>query len=129
MLWDTRRPYHYLRWGPSRRLLLGGGDRAIRPGQRRDLQFAAATRGLGEYFRALFPALTGARIERAWEGVFATTVDGLPYVGPHRRYPRHLFALGYGGNGMTLGFLASRMLVEQWQGIASADHELFRFGR
>ncbi|HEV8345802.1 MAG TPA: hypothetical protein VGQ16_04480 [Vicinamibacterales bacterium] len=27
-----------------------------------------------------------------------------PTSGPHRRYPRHLFALGYGGNGMTFGF-------------------------
>jgi glycine/D-amino acid oxidase-like deaminating enzyme len=129
MLWDTRRPYHYLRWGPGRRLLLGGGDRAIRRGQRRDLRFASATRGLREYFQAMFPALADVRTERAWEGVFATTPDGLPYVGPHRRYPRHLFALGYGGNGMTLGFLASRMLLEQWQKIASPDHELFRFGR
>ena len=32
------------------------------------------------------------------------TADSLPYIGPHRRYPRHWFALGYGGNGMTFGF-------------------------
>ena len=31
------------------------------------------------------------------------TADSLPYIGPHRRYPRHWFALGYGGNGMTFG--------------------------
>jgi hypothetical protein len=34
--------------------------------------------------------------------------DGLPYIGTHRRYPRHLCALGYGGNGMTFGFLAAQ---------------------
>ena len=57
------------------------------------------------------------------------TPDGLPYIGPHQRYPNHLFALGYGGNGMTFGFLAARMLLEQWQGVHSADHDLFAFGR
>lgn len=68
-------------------------------------------------------------IDYAWEGLFAMTPDGLPYIGPHARYPRHLFALGYGGNGMTFGFLAARMLLEQWQRIDSPDHALFAFNR
>ena len=57
------------------------------------------------------------------------TPDSLPYIGPHRRYPRHAFALGYGGNGMTFAALAARILVEQWRGVASTDHELFAFNR
>ena len=69
------------------------------------------------------------RTARAREGLFAMTADGLPYIGPHRRYPRHWFALGYGGNGMTFGFLAARLLLERWQGLKSRDHELFEFGR
>jgi glycine/D-amino acid oxidase-like deaminating enzyme len=40
-----------------------------------------------------------------------------------------LFALGYRGNGMIFGFLASRLLLERVQGIESADHALFAFGR
>ena len=68
-------------------------------------------------------------LEYGWEGLFATTPDGLPYIGTHRRYGRHLFALGYGGNGMTFGSLAGRLLVEQWQGVASNDHALFTFDR
>src|SRR5690348_17691792 len=50
--------------------------------------------------------------------------DGLPYVGPHRRYPRHLFALGYGGNGMTFGFLAARLVLEEYLGKAPRDLRL-----
>jgi glycine/D-amino acid oxidase-like deaminating enzyme len=37
----------------------------------------------------------------------------LPYIGTHGRYPGHLFALGYGGNGMTLGFFAAEALVRK----------------
>jgi glycine/D-amino acid oxidase-like deaminating enzyme len=129
MAWDTKRPYHYARWTPDHRLLLGGGDRPVREAQRRDRQFAIATRKLREDFEALLPALAEIGIDSAWEGLFAMTPDSLPYIGPHRRYPGHLFALGYGGNGMTFGLLAARMLLEQWQGIDSPDHRLFRFGR
>jgi glycine/D-amino acid oxidase-like deaminating enzyme len=129
MVWDTERPYHYARWTPDRRLLLGGGDRLVRPGPGRRRQFLAASSELREYFEALLPALTTIETASAWEGLFAMTADSLPYVGPHRRYPAHWFALGYGGNGMTFGFLAARLLLEQWQGVKSGDHRLFAFDR
>ena len=129
MIWDTDWPYHYARWTPDHRLLMGGGDRLIRPGQQRHSAFAGATRRLRADFEAQMPALADLEIENAWEGVFAMTPDGLPYIGPHRRYPRHWFALGYGGNGMTFGSLAARLLLERWQGVKSRDHALFEFGR
>jgi glycine/D-amino acid oxidase-like deaminating enzyme len=129
MIWDTERPYHYARWTADHRLLLGGGDRIVRSERQRTAQFRSATQALRGDFEALLPALADLGVERAWDGLFAMTPDSLPYIGAHRRYPGHLFALGYGGNGMTFGFLAARMLREQWQGIRSEDHTLFRFGR
>ena len=130
MLWDTARPYHYVRWTSDRRLLLGGEDHPVKPGAsasvaicRRDRARSANTS------KSLFPALGDVGIDTAWEGLFAMTPDSLPYIGPHRRYPRHAFALGYGGNGMTFAALAARILVEQWRGVASPDHALFAFNR
>jgi glycine/D-amino acid oxidase-like deaminating enzyme len=129
MIWDTDRPYHYARWTADGRLLVGGGDRRFVSRPRADLQFADATRELREDFTRMFPALNQVSIEHAWEGLFAMTPDSLPYIGAHRRYPRHLFALGYGGNGMTFGFLAARLLLEHWHDKRSIDHRLFGFGR
>jgi len=129
LLWDTKRPYHYARWTKDRRLLLGGGDRPLVPPRSRARAFTEGTRAVRQYFDGLFPALEGIGIDYAWEGLFAITPDGLPYIGPHRRYPRRLFALGYGGNGMTFGFLAARMLLEHFSGLPSADHRLFAFNR
>jgi glycine/D-amino acid oxidase-like deaminating enzyme len=129
MIWDTDRPYHYARWTTAHRLLIGGEDRLVRPGPGRRQQFAAARRDLRAHFEARFPALAAIPTERAWEGLFALTPDSLPYIGPHRRYPRHWFALGYGGNGMTFGALAARLLLGRWQGDVSRDHALFEFGR
>jgi glycine/D-amino acid oxidase-like deaminating enzyme len=129
MLWDAERPYHYARWGPEHRLLLGGGDRLLRPGVRRRQQFVRAIGEVRAYFETRLPALSAVDTEFAWEGLFAMTPDSLPYIGPHRRYPRHWFALGYGGNGMTFSFLAARLLLERWQRRTSRDHALFEFGR
>jgi glycine/D-amino acid oxidase-like deaminating enzyme len=129
LVWDTERPYHYARWTPGQRLLLGGSDRAVRPRQRRAPLFAVAMRELRAYFEARFPVLAQLEMPLAWEGLFAITPDSLPYIGPHRGYPRHWFALGYGGNGMTFGRLAARLLLERWQGTHSEDHALFEFGR
>jgi glycine/D-amino acid oxidase-like deaminating enzyme len=129
LVWDTERPYHYARWTRDHRLLLGGGDRPVRPRQRSRRLFATATRELRAHFERQLPALAHMEMPVAWEGVFAMTPDSLPYIGPHRRYPRHWFALGYGGNGMTFGFLAARLLLERWQHTMSDDHALFDFGR
>ena len=129
MLWDTERPYHYARWTEDRRLLLGGADRPFVSGRRRGAVLTRATRELRDYFERVLPALADVGIDYAWEGLFAVTPDGLPYIGPHQRYPRHLFALGYGGNGMTFGFLAARLLLEHVRGVDSSDHALFAFGR
>ena len=94
MVWDSERPYHYARWTPEHRLLLGGADRLIRPGQRRREQFEKETRKLREHFESRLPGLATVDTEFAWEGVFAMTPDSLSYVGTHRRYPGHCFALG-----------------------------------
>ena len=129
MLWDTGRPYHYSRWTHDHRLMLGGADRVHVSGRARARALRDGTKEVREYFAALYPMLVDIEHEYAWEGLFARTRDGLPYIGPHRRYPRHLFALGYGGNGMTFGFLASRLLLDWYRGTLTRDHDLFAFGR
>ena len=129
LLWDTRRQYHYARWTADHRLLLGGADRPIRGGPGPAARLSSAVAEIRRHFEALLPALGDVDVSHAWEGRFANTPDSLPYIGPHRRYPGHAFALGYGGNGMTFGSLAGRLLVEQWQGVKSNDHALFTFSR
>jgi glycine/D-amino acid oxidase-like deaminating enzyme len=129
MMWDTERPYHYLRWTRDQRVLFGGLDRPRLPRAVRPAALRSRASELTAQLIELYPSLAGMRPEYAWEGLFATTPDGLPYIGRHRRYPRQLFALGYGGNGMTLGFLAAQSVVRLAQDRATRDDELFAFDR
>jgi glycine/D-amino acid oxidase-like deaminating enzyme len=129
MLWDTEVPYHYARWTPDRRLILGGEDEPrTRVRDRRGALERHAV-SLTSHLVSLFPALEGTKADYAWEGLFATTPDGLPYIGPHRRYPRHLFALGYGGNGMTFGYMAGEILQRFVRGKETDEDGFFGFGR
>jgi glycine/D-amino acid oxidase-like deaminating enzyme len=129
MLWDTARPYHYARWTADGRLLVGGGDRPRVAGRARVRAFREGVAALRRHFERLLPPLAAVDYEFAWEGLFATTPDGLPYIGEHEGYARHLFALGYGGNGMTFGFLAAGLLLDWYRGGRSSDHQLFGFER
>jgi glycine/D-amino acid oxidase-like deaminating enzyme len=65
----------------------------------------------------------------AWAGTFATTDDGLPFIGPHDDYPRLWFALGYGGSGITFGAIASDLLRDALTGRENPDAGLFAFDR
>ena len=129
LLWSAARPYHYVRWGPEGRLIAGGADRPLVPASRREAAFAQGRRRLARELRALCPGLRDTPFDRAWEGLFAVTPDGLPYLGEHPRYPRHLFALGYGGNGMAFASIAARLLTRAIVGHADPDLALFAFTR
>ena len=132
MWWDTNRPYHYARWTPDGRLIFGGDDRphqTVRTVAERRAAVRERATALTKELGALYPALRGIRPEYAWEGLFATTPDGLPYIGAHRLYPKHLFALGYGGNGMTFGFLAAQILTRAIDNRPLPSDDLFAFGR
>ena len=129
MLWDTDRPYHYLRWTDDGRLILGGEDVDHRPRPDSAARLAAGRKRLLAYLARIYPVLADERPEYAWEGLFAETSDGLPFVGAHPRYPGHLFALGFGGNGMTAAFLAAQLLVERYRREPDPREPLFAFNR
>ena len=38
----------------------------------------------------LYPDISGIMPAYGWEAPYALTGEGLPYIGPHRFFPRHL---------------------------------------
>ena len=49
------------------------------------------------------------------------------YIGPHRNYPRHLFAFGDASHGVTGAYLASRILLRHCLDERDAADNLFGF--
>ncbi len=51
------------------------------------------------------------------------------YIGPHRNYPRHLFALGGARDSVTGSFIAARILLRALQGKSDKNDRVFGWAR
>jgi glycine/D-amino acid oxidase-like deaminating enzyme len=128
LIWETARPYTYLRTTSDRRVMIGGYDEPFRDPKRRDRKLGVKTAALQRRFRQLFPRIP-LEVATAWAGTFAETKHGLPFIGPHRRVPHTWLALGYGGNGVTFSLIAAEIIREGILGRGDPDAELFGFDR
>jgi glycine/D-amino acid oxidase-like deaminating enzyme len=128
LLWETARPYLYLRTTPDRRILVGGGDVPFRDGRRRDRVVERKAERLLASFRALFPKIP-LKLDYRWAGTFGETKDGLAYIGQIRQMPRCHFALGFGGNGITYSVIAAEIIAAALAGRRHPDAHLFAFDR
>lgn len=128
LLWETARPYVYVRTTPDRRVMMGGYDEAFRDPVARDRMLPAKCAALSRRFRQLFPRID-FQIATAWAGTFANTEAGLPFIGQHPKVPHTWFALGYGGNGITFSLIAAEIIREALLGREDPDAELFGFDR
>ncbi len=115
LLWETARPYLYLRTTTEGRILAGGEDSLFRNSPLRDRVLKTKVAQIEARVRGMFPRIDFA-IDYAWAGTFAETKDGLPFIGPHPDRPGLLFALCYGGNGITYSMLAAATLRAHLEG-------------
>lgn len=128
LIWESRRPYVYLRTTSRGRILIGGYDEPFRDPAQRDRLLAQKRALLERRFRQLLPRIPFETAE-AWAGTFADTPHGLPFIGRHPGVPHTWFALGYGGNGITFSLIAAELIRAGVLGRADPDAELFGFGR
>jgi glycine/D-amino acid oxidase-like deaminating enzyme len=128
MMWEGVRPYTYLRTTPDGRILVGGEDVPFRDPQRRDRLLRPKAKRLAQRMRRMLPDIP-AEPAFAWTGTFGETRDGLPYVGESPEFPHGLFALGYGGNGITFGYIAAEILCDLCLGRPNDDAWLYRLDR
>jgi len=129
LLWESARPYLYMRSTGDGRLLVGGEDDDRDIPARRDRRVDRKAATLQRKVERLLPHLQ-ARPAFAWAGTFAETSDGLPLFGGHPQYgPRVLFAMAYGGNGITYSMLGAGLLRAQIERRTHPLTRLFSFAR
>jgi glycine/D-amino acid oxidase-like deaminating enzyme len=126
VIWDTANPYLYLRTTAESRILIGGYDEPFRDPVARDRLLPSKTAALSSRLRQLFPHVR-LEVAYAWAGTFADTPYGLPIIGRHPEVPRTLFALGYGGNGITFSLIAAEIIRDEILGRPDPDASLFGF--
>jgi glycine/D-amino acid oxidase-like deaminating enzyme len=126
---DMAAPPHVLRWLKDDRVLFSGADQKPLPLRQREGALAPRAYQLMYELTTLYPAISGLQPEWAWDFVHYGSPDGLPVVGPHRNFPRHLFALGHGRHGAGVAWLAARVLLREFLNEPHRGDELFGFAR
>lgn len=126
---DTASPPHVLRWLKDDRVLFAGADQPAVALRLRDQTLVQRANQLMYELTTLYPAISGVQPAWGWDFLHYGSPDGLPVVGPHRNFPRHLFALGHGRHGAATAWLAARILLREYLREPATGDELFGFVR
>ena len=127
LIWNTADPYLYARTTPDKRIMVGGRDEKFYSPAKRDRLIDKKTRQLKKDLEKIFP--TEFKPEFSWTGSFASTKDGLPFIGICKDVPNSYFALGFGGNGITFSMIAAEIITDLVRGKKNPDSALFSFDR
>lgn len=126
---DTRTPPVRLRWGRDDRLIVAGGDQDEPPARTKDAVLVQRTGQLMYELLTMYPAISGLRPEFGWDASYGETADGLMYLGAHRNYPHHYFALGGRRDSVTGAFVAARIILRALQKTPDKADEVFGWTR
>jgi glycine/D-amino acid oxidase-like deaminating enzyme len=128
-LTDSLDPPHLVRWLRDERVLVEGAVQDPVPARAQAQVVVQRTGQLMYELSLLYPAISGTPPEWGWSRAIDDTIDHLPYIGPHRNFPRHLFALGVNRHGPAASWLAARTLFRHVAGEPAKGDEVLGFGR
>ncbi|MCQ6558841.1 NAD(P)/FAD-dependent oxidoreductase [Paenibacillus mendelii] len=120
LIWETARPYSYMRTTTDGRILAGGLDEDTPIPLESDRLQHERTSRLHEQIKQLFPSCQ-APLAYEWNATFGESRDNLPFIGKDPAWPGVYYCLGYGGNGTVYSMIASQLVTDQIRGI---DHPL-----
>jgi len=107
---DSKFVVNYFKRSADHRMVFGGGESY---GYKFPANMAAKAQ---KPMLEIFPQLAGAKIEYAWGGTLAITMNRMPNFA--RLAPNILSASGYSGHGVAMASLAGEILAETIQGTA-----------
>ena len=126
---DSADPYHVVRWLEDERLLVMGADTETPPERQKNKIIVGKTGQLMYELSVLYPDISGIQPSYGWSVDYAKTQEGLPYVGPHRNFPHHLFVFGDSSHSVTGAYLASRVLLRYVLDELESSDKAFEFNR
>jgi glycine/D-amino acid oxidase-like deaminating enzyme len=128
ILTDQWTPPHRLRWTSDHRVLWTGADQLQVPERQRRATLVQRTGQLMYELSLALPSISGVQPDYGWHAPWSVSVDEVPFIGAHRNYPHHLFALGLGST-LASAFLAGRILARAVLGQGDRSDEYFGFAR
>ncbi|KAB3525589.1 NAD(P)/FAD-dependent oxidoreductase [Alkaliphilus serpentinus] len=111
LIWETARPYIYMRTTSDNRIIIGGLDENTTNPQKRESMLINKKQKLIQEFNKLFPSI---EVEPQYylSALYAGTHDGMPIIGVYEDFPNWYFLMGYGDNGMIYNMLLSQIITD-----------------
>lgn len=128
LVWETARPYIYVRTTADNRIIVGGADEEVVDDETRDSLIPQKSQKLVKKFQSIVPDIS-FQIAYAWAGTFGETEDGMGYIGVPQDWENTYFAVGFGGNGINFAVIAAEIIAHQCLQKECEIAELFSFER
>lgn len=127
MIWESARPYLYIRHVPGNRVLIGGLDESTDkiPSKR---HINKRGKQLIKAFNKLFPNIE-VEMDYAYGARFGETKDGKPFIGKLEDNAEVYGLYGYGGNGTVYSSFGSKLLLDMIDGKYNPLSEIFKMKR
>jgi glycine/D-amino acid oxidase-like deaminating enzyme len=120
---------HWLRWLPEDRALFAGAVSKPVVLQQRAKALVQRTAQLMYEFSVRHPVISGLPAAWSWDVPVVSTPDTLPWIGPHRNYPHHFFAIALGWHGDGLAWHAARAAVRHFKSESTREDDILGFAR
>ena len=124
LIWETARPYIYMRTTQDNRIIIGGLDESTDDEEKRDNKIIHKRDQLLGEFRKLFPNIH-VEAEYYLGAYYGGTHDGLPIIGKYEEFPNCYYIYGYGDNGTVYNYVLGKIVVDLIKYGKSDDLELY----
>ncbi|MBB3108533.1 glycine/D-amino acid oxidase-like deaminating enzyme [Paenibacillus phyllosphaerae] len=128
LLWETARPYLYIRTTADNRIVAGGLDQESIVPYNSPAQIVKYVGKLYEQVQALVGDLLPPA-EYQWNALFAGSRDNLPFLGEDPARPGVYYVLGYGGNGDVYCMLGAKLILSKLSGEVHPAEDIVRLDR
>jgi glycine/D-amino acid oxidase-like deaminating enzyme len=124
LIWETARPYIFMRTTADNRIIIGGLDENTMYPDDRDSKLMHKKDELIQEFNKRFPDIQ-VKPEYFLAGFYGGTVDGLPIIGVYDEYPNCYFLFAFGDNGMVYSQVLSKLIAKEIVEGNSPDFPLY----
>lgn len=119
----------WLRWLKDDRAMFSGAAAGPVPPRLLDKMLVQRTGQLMYELSLRYPVISGLPAHWSWSTRLTTTADGLPWIGPHRNYPFHFFAMALGQQGEAGAWFAAKAALRHFTGQSRKTDQVFGFLR
>ncbi|WP_046176350.1 NAD(P)/FAD-dependent oxidoreductase [Domibacillus indicus] len=112
LIWETARPYLFMRTTADNRIIIGGLDDNTTYPEDRDSKLIHKKDKLIAEFKKMFPHI---QAEPAYYSAafYGGTVDGLPIIGVYDQYPNTYFLFAFGDNGTVYSQMLAKIITRE----------------